>query len=61
MFFSPGKWMPIFPVNLLWLTDAHDLQGILLQLDSNRNQEPYCDVFTPSLGCTESINYWRGR
>ena len=38
MFFSPGKWMPISPVNLLWLTDAHDLQGILLQLDPNRNQ-----------------------
>jgi hypothetical protein len=28
MFFSPGKWMPISPLNLHWLTDPHDLQGI---------------------------------
>jgi len=28
MFFSPGKWMPISPPDLLWSTDAHDLQGI---------------------------------
>jgi hypothetical protein len=28
MFFSPEKWMAISPVNLLWLTDPHDLQGI---------------------------------
>jgi hypothetical protein len=30
MFFSPGEWIPISPVNLLWLTDPHDLQGIRL-------------------------------
>jgi hypothetical protein len=28
MFFSPGEWMPISPVNFLWLTDLHDLHGI---------------------------------
>jgi hypothetical protein len=27
MFFSPGKWA-ISPLNLPWLTDPHDLQGI---------------------------------
>jgi hypothetical protein len=41
MFFSPRKWMPISPVNLLWLTDAHDLQGIFPQLDRNK-----CDAFS---------------
>jgi hypothetical protein len=25
MFFAPGKWMPISALNLLWLTDPHDL------------------------------------
>ena len=24
MLFSPGKWMPISPVNLRWLTEPHD-------------------------------------
>jgi|SRR5216684_4411375 len=28
MFFSPGKWMAISAVNLLWLTDPHDLHGM---------------------------------
>jgi hypothetical protein len=28
MFFSPRKWITISPLNLLWLTDPHDLQGI---------------------------------
>jgi hypothetical protein len=28
MLFGPRKWMPISAVNLLWLTDPHDLQGI---------------------------------
>jgi hypothetical protein len=28
MLFSLGKWMAIFALNLLWSTDAHDLQGI---------------------------------
>jgi len=28
IFFSPGKWMPISALNLFWLTDPHDLQGI---------------------------------
>jgi hypothetical protein len=28
MSFSPGKWMAISTVNLLWLRDPHDLQGI---------------------------------
>jgi hypothetical protein len=25
MLFSPGKWIPISPVNLRWLTEPHDL------------------------------------
>jgi hypothetical protein len=28
LFFAPGKWMPISAMNLLWLVDPHDLQGI---------------------------------
>jgi hypothetical protein len=40
--------MPTSPVNLLWLTDAHDLQGMPLQLDPN-SWEPYCDVCSPQL------------
>jgi hypothetical protein len=39
-FFSLEKWMPISPVNLLWLTDAHDLQGVLLQLDRIGTKNP---------------------
>jgi hypothetical protein len=29
IFVRPGKWIPIFAVNFLWLVDPHDLQGIL--------------------------------
>jgi hypothetical protein len=29
MFFSPGERMPISPMNVCWLTDPHDLQGML--------------------------------
>jgi hypothetical protein len=27
MLFSPGEWMPISPLILLWLTDPQDLQA----------------------------------
>jgi hypothetical protein len=50
MFFSLEKWMPISPVNLLWLTDAHDLQGILLQLDRIGTKNPCRDVFSLEVG-----------
>jgi hypothetical protein len=50
MFFSLEKWMPISPVNLLWLTDAHDLQGILLQLDRIGTKNPCWDVFSLEVG-----------
>jgi hypothetical protein len=46
MFFSPGKWIPISAANLHWLTDPHDLQGMLLQLYR------ISDVFSQQLGTT---------
>ena len=55
MFFGPEKWMAISAVNLAWLRDPHDLQGIGT---SHRPEVFTFDAFHSRDGYNKNVD-WR--